>query len=83
MAQGGRAGFKDGMTRRTFLKLLGGMVAVPIVGKFFKLAKVGKTMKEVPMIKTDDVAGKPEWFDALVNKVIREGDDVTKKICNR
>jgi len=35
-------------------------------------------MKEVPMIKTDDVAGKPEWFDALVNKVIREGDDVTK-----
>jgi hypothetical protein len=79
MATGGRAGFKDGMTRRTFLKLLGGMAAVPIVGKFFKLAKVGKTMKEVPMIKTDDVAGKPEWFDALVNKVIREGDDVTKK----
>ena len=81
MAQGGiaRLGFKDGMTRRTFLKLLGGMAAVPIVGKFFKLAKVGKTMKEVPMIKTDDVAGKPEWFDALVNKVIREGDDVTKK----
>ena len=78
-AQGGRAGFKDGMTRRTFLKLLGGMAAVPIVGKFFKLAKVGKTMKEVPMIKTDDVAGKPEWFDALVNKVIVEGDDVTKK----
>ena len=28
------------------------MAAVPIVGKFFKLAKVGKTMKEVPMIKT-------------------------------
>ena len=78
MAQGGRAGFKDGMTRRTFLKLLGGMAAVPIVGKFFKLAKVGKTVKEVPMIKTDDVAGKPEWFDALINKVIREGDDVTK-----
>ena len=79
MATGGRAGFKDGMTRRTFLKLLGGMAAVPIVGKFFKLAKIGKTVKEVPMIKTDDVAGKPEWFDALVNKVIMEGDDVTKK----
>jgi len=79
VAEGGRIGFKDGMTRRTFLKLLGGMAAVPIVGKFFKIAKVGKTMKEVPMIKTDDVAGKPEWFDALVNKVIMEGDDVTKK----
>ena len=23
--------------------------------------------------------GKPEWFDQLVNKVIIEGDDVTKK----
>jgi hypothetical protein len=78
-AEGGRIGFKDGMTRRTFLKLLGGMAAVPIVGKFFKLAKIGKTVTKVPMIKTDDVAGKPEWFDALVNKVIVEGDDVTKR----
>ena len=79
MATGGRAGFKDGMTRRTFLKLLGGMAAVPIVGKFFKLAKVGQAVKKVPVIKTDDVAGKPEWFDQLVNKVIIEGDDVTKR----
>jgi len=78
-ATGGRAGFKDGMTRRTFLKLLGGMAAVPIVGKFFKLAKVGQAVKKVPVIKTDDVAGKPEWFDQLVNKVIIEGDDVTKR----
>jgi hypothetical protein len=74
-----RLGFKDGMTRRTFLKLLGGMAAVPIVGKFLKLAKVGKTITKVPMIKTDDVPGKPEWFDQLVNKVIVEGDDVTKR----
>ena len=55
------------------------MAAVPIVGKFFKLAKVGQKVKQVPVIKTDDVAGKPEWFDALVNKVITEGDDVTKR----
>ena len=81
-AKGGiaRLGFKDGMTRRTFLKLLGGIAAVPIVGKFFKLAKIGQKVKQVPIIKTDDVAGKPEWFDALVNKVIAEGDDVTKKL---
>ena len=82
-AKGGiaRLGLKEGsgMTRRTFLKLLGGMAAVPIVGKFFKLAKVGKTVTKVPMIKTDNVPGKPEWFDALVNKVIVEGDDVTKR----
>ena len=38
MAQGGiaRLGFKDGMTRRTFLKILGGAMAIPIVGKFLK-----------------------------------------------
>jgi hypothetical protein len=79
MATGGRAGFKDGMTRRTFLKILGGAMSIPIIGKFLKPMKVGKTVTKVPMIKTDDVAGKPEWFDALVNKVIMEGDDVTKR----
>ena len=81
MAQGGiaRLGFKDGMTRRTFLKILGGAMSIPIIGKILKPLKVGKTVTKVPVIKTDDVAGKPEWFDALVNKVIVEGDDVTKK----
>ena len=78
-ATGGRIGFKDGMTRRTFLKLLGGMAAIPIVGKFLKPFKTAKGVKKVPMIATDNVPGKPEWFDQLVNKVILEGDDVTKK----
>jgi hypothetical protein len=77
--EGGRIGFKEGMSRRTFLKLLGGLAAVPIIGKFIKPVKVGKKIAKVPIIKTDDVPGKPEWFDALVNKVIIEGDDVTKK----
>ena len=81
MAQGGRIGLKDGpdMNRRNFLKIMGGLASIPIVGKFFKIGKVGKTVSKVPVIKTADVAGKPEWFDALVNKVILEGDDVTKK----
>ena len=79
VANGGRIGFKEGMSRRTFLKLLGGLAAVPIIGKFIKPMKVGKKVAKVPIIKTDDVPGKPEWFDALVNKVIIEGDNVTKK----
>ena len=58
---------------------MGGLASIPIVGKFFKIGKVGKTVSKVPVIKTADVAGKPEWLDALVNKVILEGDDVTKK----
>jgi hypothetical protein len=82
-ADGGimRLGLKEGsgMTRRTFLKFLAGAASIPIVGKFLKPMKIGKTVTKVPMIKTDNVAGKPEWFDALVNKVIMEGDDVTKK----
>ena len=67
------------MTRRTFLKILGGAMAIPIVGKFLKPFKTAKGVTKVPMIKTDNVPGKPEWFDQLVNKVIVEGDDVTKK----
>jgi hypothetical protein len=77
-AEGGRIGFKDGMTRRTFLKILGGAMSIPIVGKILKPLKLAKGVKKVPIIKTDNVPGKPEWFDQLVNKVIIEGDDVTK-----
>ena len=78
-ADGGRIGFKDGMTRRTFLKILGGAMSIPIIGKVLAPLKLAKGVKKVPIIKTDNVPGKPEWFDALVNKVIIEGDDVTKK----
>ena len=81
-AKGGiaRIGLKDGMNRRTFLKFLAGAASIPIVGKIFKPLKIGKTVTKVPIIKTADVAGKPEWFDQLVNKVILEGDDFTKKL---
>ena len=84
-ADGGRIGFKEGggISRRNFLKLLGGLVAVPVVGKFFKFAKVGKGVTKVPVIKTAPVEGKPEWFDALVNKVVREGEDMTKKFATK
>ena len=76
-----RANRKEGgsMTRRTFLKILGGLASIPIVGKILKPVKIGKTVSKVPVIKTAPVAGKPEWFDELVNKVIVEGDDVTKR----
>jgi hypothetical protein len=64
-ATGGRIGFKDGMTRRTFLKLLGGLASIPIIGKIVKPIKLAKGVKNVPIIKTENVAGKPEWFDAI------------------
>ena len=85
MAKGGiaRIGLKAGMNRRTFLKFLAGLAAVPIIGKVFKPLKVGKKVTQVPIIKTGDVPGKPEWFDQLVNKVILEGDDVTKRFATQ
>ena len=58
-------------------------MSIPIIGKIFKPLKVGKTVTKVPIIKTDNVAGKPEWFDQLVNKVILEGDDVTKNFATK
>ena len=84
-AKGGiaRIGLKDGMNRRTFLKLLGGFASIPIVGKLFKPLKIGKKVTQVPIIKTADVPGKPEWFDQLVNKVILEGDDVSKRFATQ
>jgi len=61
------------------MKYLAGFASLPIIGKIVKPLKTVKGVKNVPIIKTGDVPGKPEWFDALVNKVILEGDDVTKK----
>ena len=81
-AMGGRIGLRAGMSRRAFLKLMGGVGAGigALKTGILKLAGKGtasQVAKEI--IKTDPVPGKPEWFDALVTKVINEGDDVTKR----
>ena len=55
---------------------MAGLTALPVLGKFFKGAKVAS--KAAPIIKTPNAPGKPEWFDALVTKVVNEGTDVTK-----
>jgi len=79
--EGGRIGLKDGMSRRKFMQIMGGIAALPFVGKFFKAGKVAS--KAAPIVKTPPVPGKPKWFDALVNKVISEGDDVTKQLATK
>ena len=81
-AMGGRIGLKAGMNRRAFLKLMGGVGAGigALKTGLLKLAGKGaasQAAKEI--IKTPAAAGKPEWFDALVTKVINEGTDVTKQ----
>jgi len=83
---GGRIGLAGGMTRRAFLKLMGGAAATIGAAKsgIISAGKKGATKKVVKeVIKTPNAPGKPEWFDALVNKVILEGDDVTKKLATK
>jgi len=76
MANGGRIGFADGPddpSKRTFLKIMGGIASLPIVGKFFKSAKVAKV---VPLKNTTTTM--PEWFPQFVEKALAKG--VSKKI---
>jgi hypothetical protein len=82
-AIGGRAGFKMG--RRAFLKLMGGAAAGIGALKAGALKMFGKEGAEkIPQVVTTPPApGKPAWFDSLVNKVIREGDDVTKQFATK
>ena len=85
-AQGGRIGFKTGgfdPGKRNFLKILGGLAALPVVGKFFKWAKPLRSV-QAPLTHAANIKagtqGMPVWFPKLVNRVVDEGTDVTKKL---
>ena len=80
-AGGGRVPLKDGHSpgRRKFLKIIGGLAALPVVGKLFKFAKPAAKVADVASVPIKNIEGMPAWFKPLVNKVIQEGDDVTKK----
>ena len=72
---GGRIGFDNGgMSRRGFLKLMGGLASIPILGKYFKLAK--PAAKVMTAVEKSNAAGMPAWFPSLVNKVLKEGEDI-------
>ena len=65
-ADGGRIGFKKGMDRRTFMKMVGGITALPFLGKFFKGAEVAAPVAE----KAAEVAsGAPAYFFNLVDRI--------------
>jgi hypothetical protein len=66
--------------RRAFLKLMGGAAATGAAAKsgLFGLLKAGKpaaveTLTSVPI---GNAAGMPAWFQPLVNKVIKEGNQI-------
>ena len=76
-ASGGRIGFADGPKnpgRRKFMKLAAGLASIPILGKFFKGAKVAKLIKPIPNSSTV----MPDWFPNFVDKFV--GRSIGKKI---
>jgi hypothetical protein len=81
-ADGGliRKGFADGPedpSKRKFMKIMGGLASLPIVGKFIEPAvKVAPAALEA-------AKGMPAWFGSLVDKVIKEGVDVTKRFATK
>jgi len=82
-AEGGRIGYKVGSidkTRRALLKLMGaaGAGIAAVKSGILGIGKGGARQVAKEVITTPAVKGKPVWFDAVVNRVIREGEDVTK-----
>ena len=68
-SMGGRIGLKDGPdepSRRKFMKIMGGLAAIPVLGKFFRQAdKVAPAAEKVA-----EVAGQaPSYFFDLVAKI--------------
>jgi hypothetical protein len=69
------------MDRRTLLKIMGGMAALPALGKAIKGAGIKATKAAKVAGKVlPKVSGMPEWFSPLVNKIMKEGKDVSPKV---
>jgi len=88
-AIGGRVGLKKGsvdLARRGFMKAAAGVgagIGALKMGALKLFGKEGAKQITKNVIKTDNVPGKPEWFDALVTKVINEGENVTKRFATQ
>jgi hypothetical protein len=65
------------MDRRTLLKIMGGIAALPALGKAIKGTGI-KAIKAAGKV-LPKVSGMPEWFSPLVNKIMKEGTDITPK----
>ena len=73
---GGRIGLKDGMDRRTFMKIMGGLATIPIFGKFFKGAKVASKVAPVAeKVVGSTVVTPPPYFFKLAEKIKQLGKE--------
>ncbi len=69
LADGGRVGYADGPDdpgKRKFLKIMGGLASLPLVGRFFR---VGEMAAPVAEKAAETVSEAPKYFFDLVNKI--------------
>ena len=66
---GGRVGYADGPddpSKRKFIKIMGGLASLPIVGRFFRVGEMAAPVAE----KAIEAAGEaPKYFFDLANKI--------------
>ena len=88
---GGRVPFVKGKLvladkgRRAFMKWLAGITGAGVAAgtgliKWGKFAGKGKTVIKAGDHIIQGTPGMPDWFIPLVNRIVREGDDVTKQL---
>ena len=86
-AYGGRMGFAEGPkdpSRRKFMKIMGGLASLPVVGKFFRVAEqtpvVQNIFTEIQKLKNSETI-MPDWFPTFLDKFRREGvaENIFKK----
>tara|TARA_R100001129_G_scaffold12163_1_gene8030 strand:+ start:37 stop:1035 length:999 start_codon:yes stop_codon:yes gene_type:complete len=76
MAKGGIIGLSEGgppdPSKRKFMKILGGLASIPILGRFVTPVK---QVAEVAPAAVEAVKGVPSYFFKLADKIRRLGDD--------
>lgn len=73
LAEGGPP---DDPSKRKFMKIIGALAAVPVIGKYFNLAK---PLTKAAPAAVEAVKGIPPYFFKMVEKIKQYGDDVTKR----
>jgi hypothetical protein len=83
-----RQGFAEGgdpkdpkMNRRTFMKLMGGLASIPILGKFIKPA--AKVVESAAPVVKETLAGAPDHFISLYNLIKKLGKDAKYTLKDR
>ena len=74
--------------RRAFMKWLAGITGTTIAAgtgllKWGKVAGKGKTVVKAADHVVQGTSGMPDWYIPLINRIVKEGDDVTAKLATK